>query len=588
MQAHATIKRTCLALAISKALLLPVAEGATITVDVGNDVSADDMNCTLREAVASANTNPAMSNSGCVAGDPGVDTIVFDAGLSGAISLTQNTDILINESLNINGPGNGIIDINGAANGSYSTFTINAGTVSINSLTLSGVTKSGVGGALYLRNSSHLNLDDVVVANNSANIRGGGLSARDSATVTITDSVISGGSSVGGGAIFVRDTTSIAIVNSTLAANSANVGGAIYATYDSTVRLTGSTVGGVAAGNTSPGNGGGAILVGSAKLFCEDTDWIENSANNGGAISTVNVNNTATHIEINGCTFSQNSSTNRGGAIATSYAGEVVIDQSTFSDNTAGLTGGAISNTPGLGPMPGRPTVTLSNSTVSGNMAVSMAGIYNQSDMTMINSTVSGNVADNFYGGLFSGSDSSTTIINSSIIQNTATLQKGGGLSTATDSVVTLINTIVSGNVAAGTGAEINNHVNGTINADAANLFASSALTSVAAFENFSPGASDINAASDNPSQSAPLADIVAGLAANGGPTQTHALVEDSPAIDAGNSALCTANMVLLDQRGIERDSRCDIGAYEDPRPQPSGSFFIVPTANGKTAIFEL
>ena len=51
-------------------------------------------------------------------------------------------------------------------------------------------------------------------------------------------------------------------------------------------------------------------------------------------------------------------------------------------------------------------------------------------------------------------------------------------------------------------------------------------------------------------------------LADNGGPTQTHALLDDSPAINAGDAASCP----LTDQRGQKRsDGKCDIGAYEFP-----------------------
>jgi len=60
------------------------------------------------------------------------------------------------------------------------------------------------------------------------------------------------------------------------------------------------------------------------------------------------------------------------------------------------------------------------------------------------------------------------------------------------------------------------------------------------------------------------LADILvpAGLAANGGPTQTHALLAGSPAIDAG-SPDCPPP--FFDQRGIVRPqgAACDIGAFE-------------------------
>jgi cysteine-rich repeat protein len=61
----------------------------------------------------------------------------------------------------------------------------------------------------------------------------------------------------------------------------------------------------------------------------------------------------------------------------------------------------------------------------------------------------------------------------------------------------------------------------------------------------------------------------LAPLADNGGPTQTHALMPGSPAINLGNPATpgsggtaCEA----IDQRGVSRlqTSRCDMGAYEN------------------------
>ena len=49
------------------------------------------------------------------------------------------------------------------------------------------------------------------------------------------------------------------------------------------------------------------------------------------------------------------------------------------------------------------------------------------------------------------------------------------------------------------------------------------------------------------------------GLADNGGPTLTHALLPGSVAIDAANPAVCPAT----DQRGVARDAACDVGAFE-------------------------
>jgi hypothetical protein len=66
---------------------------------------------------------------------------------------------------------------------------------------------------------------------------------------------------------------------------------------------------------------------------------------------------------------------------------------------------------------------------------------------------------------------------------------------------------------------------------------------------------------------------LLGPLQNNGGPTKTHALLPGSPAIDAGNDAVCAADPVNgLDQRGVARPqgASCDIGAYEA----------IVPTVN--------
>jgi hypothetical protein len=55
-------------------------------------------------------------------------------------------------------------------------------------------------------------------------------------------------------------------------------------------------------------------------------------------------------------------------------------------------------------------------------------------------------------------------------------------------------------------------------------------------------------------------------LADNGGPTKTHALGDDSGAIDNGDDAICSVTPINnVDQRGVVRPQgkHCDIGAYE-------------------------
>src|SRR5207237_7821027 len=68
-----------------------------------------------------------------------------------------------------------------------------------------------------------------------------------------------------------------------------------------------------------------------------------------------------------------------------------------------------------------------------------------------------------------------------------------------------------------------------------------------------------------------------AGLASNGGPTQTIALEAGSPAINAGDEAICAAPPVNnLDQRGFVRPgmgaTKCSIGAYEFDAAPPTAT----------------
>jgi VCBS repeat-containing protein len=65
-------------------------------------------------------------------------------------------------------------------------------------------------------------------------------------------------------------------------------------------------------------------------------------------------------------------------------------------------------------------------------------------------------------------------------------------------------------------------------------------------------------------------------LANNGGPTQTHALAEGSPALNAGIVILG----INTDQRGFLRDSGPDIGAYEAQAPELTGTGGITYTEN--------
>ncbi|MGO9061031.1 MAG: choice-of-anchor Q domain-containing protein [Candidatus Binataceae bacterium] len=73
------------------------------------------------------------------------------------------------------------------------------------------------------------------------------------------------------------------------------------------------------------------------------------------------------------------------------------------------------------------------------------------------------------------------------------------------------------------------------------------------------------------------------GLQENGGPTETVALEQGSPAIDAGDTVICQApppeGLGGVDQRGFPRSRPCDIGAFElPPTPTPTSTPIPTPT----------
>ena len=188
------------------------------------------------------------------------------------------------------------------------------------------------------------------------------------------------------------------------------------------------------------------------------------------------------------------------------------------------------------------------------------------STVTITNSTLSGNSVNNLGGGVaaiasYSGAGV-VTITNSTLSGNSAFF--GGGVYNYAAPpgaiTVTLTRSLISGN-SAYSGAEIRRFV-GPVTADNYNLFGHSGLTDAQAFYNFTPGASDLTATSDGTTATA-LADILdATLADNGGDTFTHALIIGSPAIDASPD---DADCPTTDQRGVTRPqgAACDIGAVE-------------------------
>jgi hypothetical protein len=184
-------------------------------------------------------------------------------------------------------------------------------------------------------------------------------------------------------------------------------------------------------------------------------------------------------------------------------------------------------------------------STISGN---SGSGIYNSDLATVTNSTISGNVADHG-GGTYS---CRTTTLNNSTISGNS----GGGLYIVgdvmpygCDGLVIASNSIVANSVG---GPDCSLYL----------VEEPWGATFSDAGHNIVEDGTCIEA--PNSSSGAPR---LGPLAQNGGPTLTHALLPGSPAIDAGDDGACPET----DQRGRlrpedgDRDgtATCDIGSVE-------------------------
>ena len=257
---------------------------------------------------------------------------------------------------------------------------------------------------------------------------------------------------------------------------------------------------------------------------------------NSAAYGVFAVNNGVT-ASISNLTIANGNGVVVGGGI--DNRGTVTVTNSTLSGNSATNAGGGIYSFNG--------TVTVTNSTFSGNSAPYGGGIYNFGTVTVTNSTLSGNSATSS-GGVLLNNGGTVRVTNSTLSGNSAS-GNGGGIFNA--GTLTVTNTIVAGNTAP-TGPDIN----GAVVSHGHNLIGTTSGTLGIT--------SGMNGDLANPTP------LLSALGSYGGLTQTVALLPGSPAIDAGDDSVCNqmtgaAPVNTQDQRGITRPvgAHCDIGAFE-------------------------
>jgi len=298
----------------------------------------------------------------------------------------------------------------------------------------------------------------------------------------------------------------------------------------------------------------------------------------GAPLIVIDGNNSVTDFTINsgvnarlrGLNITRGHGSTGGGVLNN---GTLTLDLSSVTNSSAvsgPASGGGIYNSGAL---------TVIGSTVSGNSAGSGAGIFSTGTLTLTASTVNANTASGLGGGLLITGTQSQTIVNSTITGNTAasgggidnqgalaitnstitanhaSVTDGGGIKAESRGVgVTVTNTIIAGNSC----ITPTDDVSGTFTSGGHNLVGFPGIS--IGFTDVSAGGTDytgtITSALD-PGLDGKLAD-------NGGPTMTLTLQNGSPAIGAGDPAICAAIPVSgHDQRGVARLNSCAIGALE-------------------------
>ena len=455
------------------------------------------------------------------------------------------------------------------------------GTVTVADTTISGNTahgSSGSGGGLYITSSDKhpelanaVVISNVQVTGNTAGDGGGGVMLDDIyGPITISDSTISGNSAHWrGGGLYLEDAyAGVMVTNTQITSNTSDSDGGGVAVYSGhgAFSFTGVTI----SGNVANGEGGGfwtsyVVDDGStASTIAIQTSTISgNSATESGggvAIARSEEHNYA-DVTILDTTISGNTANSGGGGVFIAYSyGLTSIIQSTISGNVAkggessSYDGGAIAF---LSAEDTTNLLAIVQSTITANTGRNVGGVYMPAHLVPPKSTAKdtkpAQTADDADPTKSGKQDKGETKAQTRSHPHTR------GSTTLPPGIVTATGTILAGN----TGEDVG--VAGTVKAQ------SSIFTKIDAGVTFT----DLTGNQMN------VANLFLGpLQNNGGPTDTHALLPGSPAIDTGQVPPPSYPTNDFDQRG-DGYARVvagviDVGAFE-VQPPP----VIQPTFTG-------
>jgi hypothetical protein len=543
---------------------------------------------------------------------PGASTLAVSAcpspsqcgngGISRIFDITSSSTNVSLSGLTIEHGGNtaqgGAID---------SAGTLHLSDCDLNYDTVNG---GGKGGAIF--NAGTLDVSDGSFSNystgdNDLATDGGGI--YNTGTLTITGSIFhtstgpatpgSGGPGAGDGGAIYNDGGDVTVSSTSLAHSSAgNSGGEIY-NASGDVTITSSDLSDSDAGQPRvPGAGGaiynaGTVDIRTSTLDDDTAGWDGDRGSGttaGGAIFNLGTLSISDTTLANDHTTTPGGNTedrgpSDGGAIAD--LGSLTVQGSTFSTDYSGAGGALYVDGPGT-------NATVTTSTFSANVAATGGAVYAAAVTSISSSTLADNEATlagvtasygppdggAIYNGSGNSSAAQTTIANSTLWDNSAAadggaIYQGSGSGTGRRVELELSFVTIAGNRAT-SGGGIFAANNGNRGNAVGTIFADSKGGDCVATGGGGGQGPTWNLADDNTCSksfsnfNASNHDIVANaklatLAANGGPTETVALLAGSPAIGfVTDASVCPPT----DQRGVPRTDPCDIGAWNGPLPK--------------------
>lgn len=385
--------------AIRGALLLSAAAGIAVAPSVWaatftvTSTADDNGSGTLRSAITQANNTV------------GPDTIVFNASVTGTITLTQGS-LYVTDALTITGPGASALTVSGdnvlstAALSTAATTGINGSvfyisppfspsppvggisvisgmSVSISGLTIAGGSSSVYGGGIY-SHDTNLTVSNCIISGNQAR-SGGGIAVRGSNSTHAANSLTLVGTAITGnvannrgGGIFTYETGAINVSTSTISNNGVGrSGGGIYAGNGDAVTIDASTINGnsINAGGGSA-NGGGITAKYDTLLTIQNSTISGNQATNsngreygGGIYVGGDISSSASLVN---ATITNNTAADGGAGMFTYNTNDEIAN--TVIANNVGTTGPAVYSSGGTGP---GVTVNLTHSFLQANVQVS-------------------------------------------------------------------------------------------------------------------------------------------------------------------------------------------------------------------------